>query len=124
MLRNQINLLHFFLCQGIHGLITSLNYTGITIKTINALESWSEGILVVVSGSVKAQDFNARKFVETFFLAPQEKGYFILNDIFQYDNEEMVPQNPAVLVSETEVNTQPNTSNSIPEPTGGFLFSD
>lgn len=78
----------------------------------------------MVSGSVKARDFSARKFLQTFFLAPQEKGFYVLNDVFQYVNEEMVTQSPVVAVSENEVNTQPITSNSIPEPTGGFLFSD
>lgn len=101
----------------IHALITSLNYTGINIKTINAVESWNGGILVVVSGSVKAKDFSGRKFVETFFLAPQEKGFYVLNDIFQFVNEEMIPQNSAAIVSENEVNTQSSASNSIPEPT-------
>ncbi|CBI37186.3 unnamed protein product, partial [Vitis vinifera] len=101
----------------IHALITSLNYTGINIKTINAVESWNGGILVVVSGSVKAKDFSGRKFMETFFLAPQEKGFYVLNDIFQFVNEEMIPQNSAAIVSENEVNTQSSASNSIPEPT-------
>lgn len=114
----------FFPLQDIHALITSLNYTGINIKTINAVESWNGGILVVVSGSVKAKDFSGRKFMETFFLAPQEKGFYVLNDIFQFVNEEMIPQNSAAIVSENEVNTQSSASNSIPEPTGGFLYFD
>lgn len=78
----------------------------------------------MVSGSVKAKDFSGRKFVETFFLAPQEKGFYVLNDIFQFINEEMITQNSAAIVSENEVNTQSSASNSIPEPTGGFLFFD
>lgn len=28
-----------------------------------------------------------RKFTQTFFLAPQDKGYFVLNDIFRYVDE-------------------------------------
>ena len=28
-----------------------------------------------------------RKFTQTFFLAPQEKGYFVLNDVFRYIEE-------------------------------------
>ncbi|XP_075523840.1 nuclear transport factor 2-like isoform X2 [Primulina tabacum] len=56
----------------IHQLIMSLNYTGIEIKTAHSLESWNCGVLVMVSGSVHVKGFNARKkFVETFFLAPQ-----------------------------------------------------
>ncbi|CDP03794.1 unnamed protein product [Coffea canephora] len=85
----------------IHALITSLNFTAIEIKTINSLESWSGGVVVVVSGSVKSKDFSGwRKFLQTFFLAPQEKGYFVLNDIFHFVNEEVINQAPALGVSE------------------------
>ncbi|XP_073299759.1 nuclear transport factor 2-like isoform X2 [Primulina huaijiensis] len=79
----------------IHQLIMSLNYTGIEIKTAHSLESWNCGVLVMVSGSVHVKGFNARKkFVETFFLAPQVKGYFVFNDIFHYVDEEHIIQHP------------------------------
>ncbi|KAL2463516.1 Nuclear transport factor 2 (NTF2) family protein with RNA binding (RRM-RBD-RNP motif) domain [Forsythia ovata] len=79
----------------IHQLIMSLNYMGIEIKTAHSLESWNGGVLVMVSGSVHVKDFNGRrKFVQTFFLAPQEKGYFVLNDIFHYVEEEQIVQHP------------------------------
>ncbi|KAK2973718.1 hypothetical protein RJ640_029147 [Escallonia rubra] len=86
-----------------HTLIMSLHYTGIEIKTINSLESWSGGILVVVSGTVKSKDFNGwRNFVETFLLAPQEKGYFVLNDIFHFVSEEVVQQHQTPTLGKTE----------------------
>lgn len=67
----------------IHALVMSLNLTAIEIKTINSLDSWNGGVLVMVSGSVKTRDFvNRRIFVQTFFLAPQEKGYYVLNISF------------------------------------------
>ncbi|XP_073147426.1 nuclear transport factor 2-like isoform X2 [Henckelia pumila] len=79
----------------IHQLIMSLNYNGIEIKTAHSLESWNYGVLVMVSGTVHIKGFNARKkFVETFFLAPQEKGYFVFNDIFHYVDEEQIIQHP------------------------------
>lgn len=28
-----------------------------------------------------------RKFTQTFFLAPQDNGYFVLNDVFRYVKE-------------------------------------
>ncbi|KAJ0699024.1 putative Ras GTPase-activating protein-binding protein [Helianthus annuus] len=71
-------------------LVQSLHLSGIEIKTINSVESWSEGIIVVVSGSVKSSNFHGwRKFVQTFFLAPQEKGYFVINDIFHFVSEDV-----------------------------------
>ncbi|KAL8251453.1 hypothetical protein R6Q59_035146 [Mikania micrantha] len=74
----------------IHTLIQSLHFSGIEIKTINSLESWSQGIVVVVSGSVRSKLFNGwRKFVQTFFLTPQEKGYFVMNDIFHFVSDKL-----------------------------------
>ncbi|KAK4407270.1 Nuclear transport factor 2 [Sesamum angolense] len=90
----------------IHQLIMSLDFTGIEIKTINALESWSGGVLVVVSGSVKSRDFSGgRKFVQTFFLAPQEKGYFVLNDMFHFADEEVQLTDLMTLRMYFELNT-------------------
>jgi hypothetical protein len=60
--------------QQIHALVMSLNYTGIEIKTAHSLESWSGGVIVMVSGSVQSKDNHRRKFMQTFFLAPQENN--------------------------------------------------
>lgn len=105
--------------QQIHSLIMSLNFTGIEIKTINSLDSWKAGLLVMVSGSVKAKDFSGRrKFVQSFFLAPQDKGFFVLNDIFQFIDEEVIYQDHSPLLSENNFDSQLNASGSFPEPSG------
>ncbi|KAK2999911.1 hypothetical protein RJ639_022838 [Escallonia herrerae] len=99
-----------------HTLIMSLHYTGIEIKTINSLESWSGGILVVVSGTVKSKDFNGwRNFMETFLLAPQEKGYFVLNDIFHFVSEEVIQQHQTPTLGENRVNYEPTASSPLPD---------
>ncbi|XP_020550128.1 ras GTPase-activating protein-binding protein 1 isoform X2 [Sesamum indicum] len=102
----------------IHQLLMSLNFTGIEIKTINSLESWNGGVLVVVTGSVKSRDYNGwRKFVQTFFLAPQEKGYFVLNDMFHFVDEEVVHQTSApVAAQEQSVDYEPTVSTHLPDP--------
>lgn len=102
----------------------SLSFTAIEIKTINSLESWSGGVLVVVSGSVKSRDFNSsRKFVQTFFLAPQEKGYFVLNDAFHFAGEEVVHQPPApVTAQEQSVDYHPTIASHLPNPPGTILL--
>ncbi|KAF3322208.1 putative G3BP-like protein [Carex littledalei] len=77
----------------IHSLIMSLNISTIEIKTWHCLESWSGGILVMVSGLVQMQDWPCRRrFIQNFFLAPQEKGYFVLNDMFHVLDQEQGPQ--------------------------------
>lgn len=96
-----------------------MNLTAIEVKTINSLESWNEGIVVMVSGLVKTKDFSSkRKFVQTFFLAPQEKGYFVLNDIFQFFEEEPIFQQPACTMTEDKVKMQLNAASSLSEPPG------
>ncbi|XP_057480006.1 nuclear transport factor 2-like isoform X2 [Actinidia eriantha] len=101
----------------IHTLIMSLNFTGIKVKTINSLESWSGCVLVVVSGSVRAKDFSGRrKFVQTFMLAPQEKGYFVLNDIFHFIDEDVVHQHSAPVYSENIIEPQLPNSTPLPVP--------
>lgn len=106
------------LLQKIHEVLMSLNFTGIEIKTIKSLESWNGGVLVVVSGSVKSRDFSYwRKFVQTFFLAPQEKGYFVLNDMFHFADDELTHQ-PSAPVQEAHVDYQPTISSHLPDPPG------
>ncbi|KAA8550705.1 hypothetical protein F0562_002389 [Nyssa sinensis] len=110
----------------IYTLITSLNFTSIEIKTINSLESWSGGVLVVVSGSVKTKDFlGRRKFVQTFLLAPQEKGYFVLNDIFHFVNEEVIHQHTAPILSENNFDSQEATSSPLLEqPVSNYTLEE
>ncbi|CAL5193845.1 unnamed protein product [Lathyrus oleraceus] len=100
----------------IHNVVTSLNFSAIEIKTINSLDSWNGGVVVMVSGVVKIKDVNRRqRFVQTFFLAPQEKGYFVLNDIFQFVEDEVVHQNLIPVTSE-RIESQPHVSASYAEP--------
>lgn len=98
----------------------SLNFTSIEVKTLNSIDSWNRGVLVMVSGLVKAREFSGRrKFVQTFFLAPQETGYFVLNDIFQFnDDDEIIYQHQAPIPSEHQFDTQLNASSPLPEPPG------
>ena len=86
------------LLQDIHSLIMSLNFTQIEIKTANFINSWGDGVLVMVSGLVQTKEYShQRKFIQMFFLAPQEKGYFVLNDYFHFVDQEQVQ--PAQLIS-------------------------
>ena len=68
----------------------------------------------MVSGSMHAKDFSGRrKFVETFFLAPQEKGYFVLNDVFHFIEEDPIHHHPAVLLAQSNLDSK--FSAPIPE---------
>lgn len=51
---------------------------------MDAQESYGGGVLVLVTGFMIGKDNIKQKFTQCFFLAPQEKGYFVLNDVFRF----------------------------------------
>lgn len=54
------------------------------IKTVDAQDSLNGGVIVLVTGYLTGKDLVKKDFTQSFFLAPQDKGYFVLNDIFRY----------------------------------------
>ncbi|KAK1426928.1 hypothetical protein QVD17_15608 [Tagetes erecta] len=72
--------------DAINSKILSLNYDEFRaeIKSVDAQESLSGGVNVLVTGYLTGKDNILRKFTQAFFLAPQDKGYFVLNDMFRY----------------------------------------
>ncbi|KAF5735602.1 Nuclear transport factor 2 family protein with RNA binding domain isoform 1 [Tripterygium wilfordii] len=82
--------------QGINEKILSLNYTDFKaeIKTADAQKSYMEGVTVLVTGCLTGKDNLRRKFAQSFFLAPQDNGFFVLNDVFRYveDSEPLESQ--------------------------------
>ncbi|KVG47370.1 Nuclear transport factor 2 [Cynara cardunculus var. scolymus] len=77
--------------QAIDEKIQSLDYKNYKaeIKTADAQDSYQAGVIVLVTGCLTGKDNIKRKFAQTFFLAPQEKGYFVQNDVFRYVEESM-----------------------------------
>ncbi|GKU86013.1 hypothetical protein SLEP1_g602 [Rubroshorea leprosula] len=72
--------------QAINEKILSLDYGDFKaeITTVDAQNSHSGGVIVLVTGFLTGKDDLTRKFAQSFFLAPQDKGYFVLNDVFRY----------------------------------------
>lgn len=54
------------------------------IKTADSQRSLGDGVIVVVTGCLTGKDNLRRNFTQTFFLAPQDSGYFVLNDVCRY----------------------------------------
>ncbi|KAF7825832.1 putative G3BP-like protein isoform X1 [Senna tora] len=73
--------------QDINDKILSLGEFIAEIISVDAQESYGGGVLVMVTGFMVGKDSSKQKFSQCFFLAPQEKGYFVLNDVFRYVNE-------------------------------------
>ncbi|TQD76231.1 hypothetical protein C1H46_038258 [Malus baccata] len=62
------------------------------IITVDAQESYNGGVFVLVTGYLTGKDLVRKKFTQSFFLAPQDVGYFVLNDVFRYV-EDSTPEN-------------------------------
>lgn len=62
------------------------------ILSVDAQESFGGGVVVLVTGFMIGKDNIKQKFTQCFFLAPQEKGYFVLNDIFRYVDENEIKE--------------------------------
>eukprot|EP00250_Pteridium_aquilinum_P003630 c13936_g1_i1 orf=342-1709(-) len=75
----------------IHNTVMSMGYEDCKaeIVTVDSSESIGGSVLVLVTGVMHMHRSNGRRnFVQTFLLAPQERGYYVLNDIFRYLEEE------------------------------------
>ncbi|MED6155583.1 hypothetical protein PIB30_006449 [Stylosanthes scabra] len=75
--------------EDINKKILSLGYDELSVEimSVDAQESHGGGVLVLVTGYIIGKDNIKQKFTQCFFLAPQEKGYFVLNDILRYVND-------------------------------------
>ncbi|CAN4081638.1 unnamed protein product [Withania somnifera] len=103
--------------KNINEMICSLDYKNYKaeIKTADAQDSFKDGVIVLVTGCLTGKDNLRRKFTQTFFLAPQDNGYFVLNDVFRY-----VEENETDTVSEMINGTEDVQSEVLipdPEPT-------
>ncbi|GLU03859.1 hypothetical protein SLE2022_210330 [Rubroshorea leprosula] len=77
--------------QDINEKILSLDYLNFKaeISTVDAQDSHNGGVLVLVTGFLTEKDTLRRKFMQSFFLAPQNNGYFVLNDVLRYVDDAM-----------------------------------
>ncbi|KAJ8899340.1 hypothetical protein K2173_018314 [Erythroxylum novogranatense] len=57
------------------------------ICSVDSQESYQGGVLVLVTGYLIGNNNVRQKFTQSFFLAPQDTGYFVLNDVFRYVDE-------------------------------------
>ncbi|KAI9283066.1 hypothetical protein BC943DRAFT_105716 [Umbelopsis sp. AD052] len=77
--------------QHIRKAITDLNLNNcmVMVSSVDSQSSANNGIIVQVLGEMSNQGTEARKFAQTFFLAEQPKGYYVLNDIFRFLREDI-----------------------------------
>lgn len=91
--------------QSIQDRIAQLNFQDCKVRISNVDSQASlDNILVQVIGEISNKSEDSRKFVQTFVLAEQKTGYFVLNDIFRYIKEEDEDTTEAVATLATEEN--------------------
>ncbi|PWZ03423.1 hypothetical protein BCV70DRAFT_197635 [Testicularia cyperi] len=88
--------------QQIHDKIISLGFQDakVFVSNVDSQSSASGGIIVQVLGELSNNGGAWRKFAQTFFLAEQPNGYFVLNDIFRYLKDEEETEAEAIDVDE------------------------
>ncbi|KAL2570776.1 hypothetical protein AAZV13_18G210300 [Glycine max] len=117
--------------KGINEKILSLNFKEFKaeIKTADAQKSYKEGVTVLVTGCLTGKDNLRRKFAQSFFLAPQDNGYFVLNDVFRYVEDHEPSELPPVTgdgdAAAVTVTPEPEPSHfadsSAPDPTNSHV---
>jgi hypothetical protein len=75
--------------QAIQERIKELDFQDCKVRVSNVDSQASfDNIVIQVIGETSNKSAELKKFVQTFVLAQQPTGYFVLNDIFRYINEE------------------------------------
>ncbi|KAL8692289.1 MAG: hypothetical protein Q9218_002658 [Villophora microphyllina] len=88
----------------------------VRVSNVDSQESF-KNIVVQVIGEMSNKAAPHRKFVQTFVLAEQPNGYFVLNDIFRYieDEEDFEPEESTVThAADTEEPVATLTSSDDP----------
>ncbi|RWW71477.1 hypothetical protein BHE74_00020777 [Ensete ventricosum] len=57
------------------------------MTSVDAQESLGGGVIMLVTGHLTGEDNVKRDFIQSFFLARQDKGFYVLNDIFRFVEE-------------------------------------
>ncbi|TMW82343.1 hypothetical protein EJD97_006196 [Solanum chilense] len=111
--------------DGISDFIMSSHFKGskVEVKNVDSQSSIAGGVLVIIMAYLIGQDKSRKRFSQTFFLAPQETGYYVSNDIFRFIDEEeksstIVEENgsidtPLAIQSNGENNVQSKAENNV-----------
>lgn len=110
--------------QEIHNKILSIGFQDckVFIHSVDAQSSSSSGIVIQVIGEISNSGEPWRKFAQTFFLAEQPNGYFVLNDIFRYLKEESSGDDDAEEDSKEEA--EAGEEEAAPEPAATSQLHD
>ncbi|KAI8820712.1 uncharacterized protein EV422DRAFT_529866 [Fimicolochytrium jonesii] len=77
--------------QEIHRKILDMDFQDakVLVSNVDSQASLNGGIVVQVLGEMSNNSGTSHKFAQTFFLAEQVNGYYVLNDIFRFLKEDI-----------------------------------
>ncbi|KAI9124852.1 hypothetical protein K1719_004179 [Acacia pycnantha] len=89
----------------------------VEILSADSQSSYKNGVMVVVTGCLMGDNDLKRKFTQSFFLAPQDKGFFVLNDVFRYIDDHKPVVSPSVPANDADESAPTAPLTPEPEPT-------
>ncbi|GLJ16954.1 hypothetical protein SUGI_0293000 [Cryptomeria japonica] len=95
------------------------------ISTVDSHEAPNESYIILVTGVMLGHNKMERKFVQSFFLAPQETGHFILADLFRYLEEPQYSDQKIMLdneISDKPLHEGKEVASSILDAQPCFIF--
>ena len=104
--------------RAINDRIKELDFQDCKVRVTNVDSQASDtNIVIQVIGEISNKSQPHKRFTQTFVLATQTNGYFVLNDIFRYLNDEE---------DEPEAEVEPGVEEAaeVPEAAGESLASD
>ncbi|KAJ1660561.1 hypothetical protein IWQ61_000524 [Dispira simplex] len=77
--------------EEIHAKIVEANFRDckVLVSNVDSIPSMNGSILVQVIGELSNDNGPSQKFTQTFLLAEQPNGYYVLNDIFRYIKDDL-----------------------------------
>lgn len=77
--------------ENIHAQISDRKFKDckVLVSSVDSQASSSGGVVVQVLGEMSNAGLQCHKFCQTFFLAEQPSGYYVLNDIFRFLKEDV-----------------------------------
>lgn len=95
----------------------------VVVSNMDCQESANGAVVVQVLGEMSNRGGPSQKFVQTFFLAEQPRGYYVLNDIFRLLKED-IDYDDEVSVAAAQPAAQPATASAASVPVDeSSLFS-
>ncbi|XP_074583111.1 nuclear transport factor 2-like isoform X2 [Curcuma longa] len=91
----------------------------VEIKTVDAQESFEGGVTVLVAGYLTGSNYVKKDFIQSFFLAPQENGFYVFNDVFRVVERESHHQEQQNFLDDHDVTEDQTVPSPVEDKVNG-----